>query len=328
MHPLARLAARTINRTDAVNGVPFASPVAMTPRVEERWSSWTHYGVMVPGLPEPHRWFGVMAILGTSGAACFDDDSRIVDTPRDTAYLVAGTARDGGASSFSMARECELGPSHLRFGDELRIDGSVPRVRVRRGEVDLRLEVSDKVAYFSRIPGVYDHWSLLASYEGTVGELPVAGLCTYEYARGAGPYTFARKPVPRWLRAPIRSFTYQVLNLSGTEQLLLTAAGPARGKHVHEGAWERSLSSYGGMHREVTYAVQDDAPLGGMPLPAAWTWSVRDKGVELAALRCVASGDWIAGLGSGYVGSFRYEGTYRGREVGGLGYVEAIEPQR
>lgn len=334
MHPLTRRLARTINRTDGVNGVPFTAPVAMTPRVREKWASWVHYGVMAPGLPDPHRWFGVMAILGTSGAACFDDDARMVSTPRDTAYLVAGTAVDGAATSYSMARDCAFAEdgSSLRFGSDLTFDGAPPHVRVERGDVSLALEVTDKVAYFSRLPGVYDHFSLLASYTGTIAGEAVSGLCTWEYARGAGPYTVARKPVPAFLRAPLKSFTYQVLNLDEETQLLLTTAGPARGRSVHEGAWERGLSWHGGMHRDVTYVVERDraelliTPDGrSMTLPAAWTWTVRDRGVELASLRGVASDDWVYGLGAGYVGSFAYEGTYRGRAVGGLAYVEAVE---
>lgn len=343
MRPLTRRIAAAVNRTDAHNGMPFTSRVAMTPRVDERWFSWTHYGVMAPGLPEPHRWFGVMAILGTTGARCFDDDARIRTTPRDTAYVVSGTATagSGAARSWSMAQECDLRPdgTRLAFGDdELVLEGLPPRVRVSRAgagadRVALELEVTDKVAVFSRIPGVYDHWSLLARYAGTVGEQAVSGLCTYEYARGAGPSSLARGRIPAVLKAPIRSFTYQVLNVDEESQLLLTAAGPRPGLHVHEGAWERGLHDHGAMHRHVTLTVVSarSEPLRTpdgrtMVLAARWRWAVRDDaGREVAALECTARDDWTYGLGAGYVGSFTYAGAFHGRPLEGTGYVEAIE---
>ncbi len=289
MGPLARRLAATINRTDAVNGVPFASPVAMTPRVSERRYSWVHYGVMAPGLPEPHRQFGVMAILGTSGARCFDNDHAITTTPRDTAYVVSGTAAENEFRTYSMRGDCDLAEdgSRLAFGgEELVFEGRVPSVRVRRAgaaPVDLELAVTDKVAYFSRVPGVYDHWSLLASFRGTIGSDAVEGLCTYEYARGMGPYSLARRVVPEAVKTPIAAFTYQVLNLSEREQLLLTVAGPSWNRPLHEGAWERSLDDYGGMHRDVRFTVEThrDEPLRtpdgrSMRMPATWSWTVED----------------------------------------------------
>lgn len=339
MGPLARRLAATINRTDDVNGVPFASPVAMTPRVHERRYSWVHYGVMAPGLPEPHRQFGVMAILGTSGARCFDNDHAITTTPRDTAYVVSGTAVESSFRTYSMRDACALATdgSRLAFGaDELVFEGRVPSVRVRRAgsaPVDLQLEVTDKVAYFSRISGVYDHWSLLASYRGTVGDDPIGGLCTYEYARGMGPYSLARRVVPAVVKTPIAAFTYQVMNLSDREQLLLTVAGPSWKRPLHEGAWERSLDDHGAMHRDARLTVHRHRPEPlltpdgrSMRLPSTWAWKVLDDdGAVLAELRFRARDDWAYGLGAGYVGSAAFEGTVRGRRVEGGAYIEWVE---
>jgi hypothetical protein len=339
MGPLARRLAATINRTGAVNGVPFASPVAMTPRVHERRASWVHYGVMAPGLPEPHRQFGVMAILGTTGVRCFDNDHAITTTPRDTAYVVAGTAADADFRAYAMSTECALASdgSRLAFGeDELVFEGRYPDVRVRRAgpvPVELELAITDKVAYFSRLCGLYDHWSLLASYRGTVGGDAVSGLCTYEYARGIGPYSLAREVIPASLKTPIATFTYQVLNLSARDQLLLTVAGPSWRRPLHEGAWERGLDDHGEMHRDarLTVSAHRAEPLPtpdgrAMRMPAAWSWEVRDEaGAPLAALELTARDDWRYGLGAGFVGSAAYTGTVRGREVRGSAYVEWVD---
>ncbi len=200
MRPLARRLSAALNRTDARNGVPLRDAPAFTPRVGERRSSWVHYGVMVPGLPEPHRRFGVMAILGTTGVAAFDNDPWIRTTPRDTAYVVSGTATDGGFAAYSMAGDCALAPdgTRLAFGEEdLVLEGLPPHVRVRRPgavPVDLELEVTDHVSWFSRIPGLYDHLSLLARVRGSIGDVAVDTLGTWEYARGAGPHSVAAGP--------------------------------------------------------------------------------------------------------------------------------------
>jgi hypothetical protein len=63
-----------------------------------------------------------------------------------------------------------------------------------------------------------------------------------------------------------------------------------------------------------------------MQLPARWTWTVKDGDGASAdsVLNCEANDDWIYGLGTGYVGSFRYSGSYHGRSTHGTGYVEYI----
>ena len=83
---------------------------------------------MVPGLPEPHRTFGVMSIVGTPGVAIFANDHAISTSPGDTAYLVSSTGSMSGQAfhTYSMRRDCQFAPdaSVLRFGSELLIEGS------------------------------------------------------------------------------------------------------------------------------------------------------------------------------------------------------------
>ena len=314
----------------------------MTPLVRERWFSWVHYGVMVPGLPEPHRFFNVMSILGTTGAVCFDNDQAIRTTPRDTAYVISTTAAtpDRAFRSYSLAADCELRDdgSRVRFAEDLLIEGGYPRYRLRRDlgqvTVELELELTDKVAYFIRFPRVYDHWSLLARCRGTIrdvrGAVEIDRLCTFEYARGVGLYSFATGRVPTRAKVPVRYFTYQVLNIDETSQLLLTEVG-RRNAVAIRGAYERGLDEYGGMRPDATMTVTDQrtqpavTPDGReMQLPSRWTWNVADDtdhGTPIV-LDCVAGDDWIYGLGAGYVGSFVYSGSYRGRRIEGTGYVE------
>jgi hypothetical protein len=334
-----------LNRAGDLNGRPFSNAIPMVPLVGERWFSWVHYGVMVPGLPEPHRFFNVMAILGTTGAVCFDNDPAIRTTARDTAYVISTTSAtpERAFRSYSLTQECELSAdgSRLRFGEDLVIEGSYPRYQLHRDlgtvTVDLELELTDKVAYFVRAPRVYDHWSLLARCHGAIrdrdGAVEIEGLGTFEYARGAGLYSLAGVRPPRWLKVPVTRFTYQVLNVDATSQLLLTEVG-RRGGIAMRGAYERGLEDYGGMRprAEMTITQRRTQPAitpdgREMQLPARWTWNVSEgrDAVSSIVLECVASDDWIHGLGAGYAGSFTYSGAYRDTAVDGVGYVEYID---
>src|ERR1700753_3192342 len=114
--------AQRLNRNDRRIGRPFDPGTRLKPPHGLR-SSWAHYGVMVPNLPEPHRTFGVMSIVGTPGIAIFSNDHAITTSASDTAYLVSATAgmRGEGLHSYSIAGDCEFRDdgSLVRFGDDL-----------------------------------------------------------------------------------------------------------------------------------------------------------------------------------------------------------------
>ena len=135
----------------------------------------------------------------------------------------------------SISRDCEFRPdgSHLRFGTELVIDGSYPHFTVRRSHpdvaIELEIDATDKVAHFANIPGLCRHWSLLARYRGHIDYRQrrdeVEGLCTFEYAAGAGVHSVTSDTR---LKLPAEFFTYHVLNLDDTTQaLLVQVLGPA-----------------------------------------------------------------------------------------------------
>jgi hypothetical protein len=78
------------------NGRPFAPDTPMRPPAGRR-RSWVHYGVMMPGLPEPHRGFGVMSIPGTPGVRIFANDHLIRTSPGEhdlPSILIAGVHAD------------------------------------------------------------------------------------------------------------------------------------------------------------------------------------------------------------------------------------------
>jgi hypothetical protein len=339
---LAQLVVGLGNRTGRVNGQPFDPATPMTPPAG-RLRNWAHYGLMVPDLPEPHRSFGVMSILGTPGVRIFANDHAITTTPADTAYTVSATASmdSGQFLVHRIARDCEFRPdgSHLRFGTELVIDGVYPHFTVRRSHpdvaIELEIDATDKVAHFANIPGLYRHWSLLAQYRGHIDYRhhrdEVEGLCTFEYATGVGVHSV--KSNTR-LKLPAKFFTYHVLNLDDmTQALFVQVLGPA-GFPLQKAVYIRSLDDYGSVYtRGFEFRIPEYEPEPRrtpdgrrMRLPRTVAWRVLDDdGQDLIAIHGTAGGDYTYGLGAGYVGSYEYTGTYRGRDIAGRAYIEYID---
>lgn len=296
-----------------------------------RRRNWVHWGVMIPGLPEPHRFFTVMAIAGTPGVPLFANDDLITTSPADTAYVVSATSamtRDQ-FRAYAIGRECEFAAdgSRLRFGNDLLITGRLPRLAVRRhhpeAEVDVALDVTGVTTHFVRLPGIYRHWSRLARARGRVGDVEVDGPCTVEYAAGVGLHSVADRRLP--VHLPASFFTYHVLNVDDETQLLFTRVlGPA-GVPVQRAVHERTArgsSTHRAGHRWTAHTYDERVTPDGrtMQLPRTFTWQA-----DVAVVHGVACGDWAYGLGAGFVGSYDYEGTFRGRPISGVGYVEYID---
>ncbi|WP_042576691.1 DUF6670 family protein [Rhodococcus sp. MEB064] len=332
-----------VNRTRSLNTRPFDAETPVGPP-SGRGRSWVHYGVMVPDLPDPHRSFGVMSIVGTPGVALFANDQAIATTPRDTVYTVSATAAMTSRQFFvqSMAEDCDFRDdgSHLRFGSDLTMSGSYPNYSVQRthpdASVTLSITATDVVSHFANVPGLYAHWSILARCTGHIddasGRTEIAGLCTVEHAAGVGVHSLTSST--RW-RLPALFFTYHVLNIDDTTQVLLVKAlGPAD-VVVQEAVYIRSVDEHGSAHTvgvdfDVT-AYEPEArrtPTGRlMRLPATMTWSLTDPatGERIISIDTATVTDLTYGLGAGYVGNYRYHGTFHGEPITGSAYLEYID---
>lgn len=332
--------AGVINRTAARNGRPFDVLTPMRPPGGRR-RSWAHYGVMVPGLPAPHRFFGVMSILGTPGVAIFANDHAITTTPADIVYTSSATAGMSGDQFLvhSIERDCEFRSdgSYLKFGDDPLIEGHYPKFTLHRHhrdvEIELEIHATDVVSHFAHVPGAYDHWSVLAQCRGSLrdrhGITPVETLCTVEYATGIGVHSLA--PHTR-RRLPIPFFTYHVLNIDPTTQVLLVQVlGPA-GLPIQRRVYLRGLDDHGSVHtRGFDFTVTEHQPRTTpsghvMRLPTRLHWQVSDNGNNpLIAIKGTSNSDYSYGLGAGFVGSYDYTGTFAGRAITGTAYMEYID---
>lgn len=334
-----------LDGTPALEGEPFQADYPMVPYARSKRFGWTHYGVMIPDLPAPHRFFSIMSIIGTPGALAFDTDHALVDTPRRNATLVSGTAATHPAhfAGYSIERDCEFADDGklIRFGSEVEIQGSYPEFQVLATYAGLRLSIAlhatDKVTWFLKTP-VYDHLSLLCEYDGTLefqGERTiVAGLCTYEYAACPSPYLLRDRPLAKRAKAPLDFFTYQIINLAEDGLQILLAQIRIAGYLAVNKVYVRGLDAYNrtwcdadvsfdvAQYREPAERTPDGRR---MSLPERFAWTVRDAGRDLLRIEAVADTPYTYGLGSGYVGGYRYEGSFRGRPIGGRGYIEYID---
>ncbi|AXQ28158.1 hypothetical protein D0B54_05480 [Solimonas sp. K1W22B-7] len=325
------------------SGKPFRQPEMMRPNTGSKRYGMTHFGVFLPGLPAPHKYCNIMTMLGTPGAVMFDNDYLIRGHPRDTATFLSSTAADSAHHyrAYSIARECQTREdgSLVAFGDDLEISGVYPRYQVRVAYGDFRLDITvectDTVSWFVR-NAVYDHLSLLARCSGEITHAgkttPIDSLCTFEYARSASPHVLIDRVLPERWKLPADFFTYQIINLDESTQLLLTDVR-ALGKTGFKGVHVRALKGDAEVYvRDVIFQVteyQDDlaiAPDGRtMRLPKTFSWSVREGGEPVLDIRCTIDSPWRFGHGRGYVACYRFEGQFRQRAHAGAGYIEYID---
>lgn len=358
MHPVA---ASGIHRTlTALMGVfddaeessrrPFTEPSIMVPNVDSKRYGWTHYGVMIPDLPEPHRFFSAMSLIGATGSLAFDNDHALADVPRRNASVVVGTAASHPAhfGNYAVGRDFVSEPdgSLVRFGDALTIAGRYPHYRLtgRFGDVeaDLRLTASDTVTWFVRNP-VYKHLSLLTEYHGRFstasGSHEVSGLCAFEYGACPSPYQLRSAPLPAALKAPLDLFVYQIINLGPDDQVLLshhciggrpfisTALHRCRNGRGHGQGHGKGPSLGRVEFRVLEYRqAPEDTPYGiPMRVPAVTRFTVRDeRGIALEVTAELDTG-LTYGLGTGFVTGFRHQSTWRGERISGRGYMEYID---
>lgn len=330
--PLLHGIQRAVSSSHAVNGTPYDPNTPFHPP-RGRYRT-VHYGLMFPGLPAPLNFLDFITVIGQPKVRAFRNAHLIETSAADTANLLAGTAVrfPGQFRGYQVARDLELAPdaSLIRFGEDFALRGSYPNflVTYRNPEfrADLRVRATDKIAHFAKLRGgLYDHWSLLCEYEGTVDHqgtrYDLSGLSTLEYARAVAVDLF------------LTFFTYQIINIDADTQVLMVEVRGPLGIPLQQTVYVRSRTDHGGAYENgYRYRVAGyehtprHTPEGrDMTLATTFAWAVDDdNGDPLIQIDAVANDDYVYGMTGGYVGSYRYTGTFRGRPVTGTGYVEQI----
>ncbi len=330
-----------VDKTPEQEGKPFIQPYPMVPYIDSKRIGVVHYGVMIPDLAPPHRFFSIMSVIGTPGLLAFDTDHALVDRPRRNATVVTGTAatHPNLFRGYSVDRECEMRAdgSLIRFGKDLTITGSYPHYHVSANYAGFELEIdihnTDKVTWFVKTP-VYDHLSILSTYSGFLtwqGERQaISGLCTFEYAASISPHLLKDKPLTNAQKIPVDFFTYQIINLDQDTQILFNQT-QINGVTALSQAFLRGLDSYNQTYQAefevLTYQPElAIAPDGvKMKLPKTFTWKVFDQDKVIFTIHGEVDTGFTYGLGSGYVGAYAYSGQRNGQPISGRGYIEYID---
>lgn len=325
MNALTASLNRRINRRAFDPSTPVRTP--------HRQYGLVHYGVIVPDLPAPLRFFNLIAILGAARTPAFDNRRLAWTKPADTAWLLLGSAAiTDGLRLYSAADDCELASdgSSLCFGDDAVLNTTADGLElfVNRQDVRAQLQIRPTKAatQFSRIPGIFHHWSVLCEYAGSfqLGDrtTDVSGLCTYEYARAVN------------LKMPVTFFSYHVLNLGpGVQALVVEQRGPGntslqRAVYIrHRDGTNEVLCDEFELEVQEFQPPTAPTPHGRrMPLPKRLAWSVRDSsGGPVLSIEGVTNDDFVFGLGVGYAGSYDYSGNFRGTPVTGTAYLEWVD---
>lgn len=326
-----------------LSDLPFDQPKLIRPNIDRKVFNVSHYGVMIPNLPEPFKYFSIMAIIGTAGNRLLDTDHMLVDKPSRNVTQVSGTAAEGTGQfkAYSIDRHCNIqnDGSLIQFGDDIKFTGLYPDIRLqvnRQGfELDIQLHCLDKVTWFMH-SSPYKHLGLMADYAGHItykGQRhEISGPCTYEYFTMAGPYGFINKPLPEKFKLPMDFFSYQIVHIDADTQMMFAKVGVA-GKTVMQAAFIRGRDECSKAYTKSTKfkvtQYEDNervAPDGRMMrLPKKFTWTVNDGKDVIAIINGTVDTPFTYGLCSGYVGGYAYEGELKGKPVSGRAYIEYVD---
>jgi hypothetical protein len=321
---------------------PFQQHNIILPRLDEKYYSWTQYGIFFPVLDEPFRYLNIVILLGTPGALAFDGTNDEQQSPREQASVFSSTANVAQPllKAYVIPHETHIQNDGqlLQFGKEITISGALPHIEVY-GEYDqlkfhFFLHISNQVSWYIKTP-VYDHFSLLSQYHGRIEYqkqcIEQKGLCSYEYARAVGLHSLIQTRISDQYKIPIDFFTHHILNIDDQTQIVLIQANLINTPAVVS-MYVRRLNQANEVYQHVNFKViahhLDDfsSPNGEkMRLPKNFSWQAFDEdGNEFFEIFATVDAPFHYGRGRGYVNSFQYNGHFQQKAIQGHGYMEYI----
>lgn len=301
----------------------------------------SHYGIMIPDLPAPHRFLAHMIVIGATGFRAWDDNEAIDGPARGVAQIGWGTAQSDPSSSFHVfgAEETDLASdgSVLNFGPEhtLIIDYPTVHLQSTLGGLDVALDLhcTGDISWVAD-SGIYRHYSLLCLYKGTIATpdshpIEVNGTGTFEYGTGYLPYMDLPRMLPSPLKIPADFFTYHVIDLGLGEQIVACTIGAFGDLTAGMAADLRQVGT--GVHRigsQAEFIVNEFAPTPNsyagraqMLLPATFTWRFTHDDGTISHLDGTVDTEWLY-AGMGYIAGYRWNGEIEGSHRSGRAYIE------
>lgn len=310
-----------------LNTISFAAP--------HKKYTCVHYGIMIPNLPEPFRFLNMIMVVGQPRLKLFRNQHLIQTTALDTANVLVGSgvSTPDFFNGYSVQQDCDIHAdgSFLKFGQDLTIQGSYPNFRATRETSSLKFELNltatDKIAHFAKFKAdLYDHWAILCQYDGFLEyngqKTTINGLCTFEYARSAD------------INLPFKFFTYQILNINASTQVLLVEVLGPLNTIIQRRAYIRSLDDYGQVYTKhvkfTVYKLYDEVKVtpdgDSMRMPQFLSWRIHDDdNQELLVIDGHSNNDFCYGMAAGFAGSYQYTGRYKGDKIQGNAYIEYID---
>lgn len=304
----------------------------------------THYGVMIPDLPEPYRYLSYASIIGDVGAKITKVSSKLTALAlENTATLVHGTALSDDQEAyriFNIQKQLKFqhSPFRIDFAEESSLyeqDGAYRLVsQLDDLKADLTLTPTDALTWFAH-SRFYQHFSVLMHYSGTIRQqdktVEVSGLCTLEHWKAISLSMLPKRFLTTNLALPLTSFSYQVINLNDQEQLVLAFVG-ALGQPAYTAVSYRHINGTSIQYERADFEVAalKTEPLMTpdgyvMEVPQSFRWLVHHEGEKVLDILAVVDTPYCYGLAAGYVSSYQWSGEFKQQKAEGRGYLEYID---
>lgn len=306
----------------------------------------THYGIMVPDLPDPYRYLTCTSIIGDIGVNVTHVPSNQTDlNPADTATLIHGTALTQQKNAYQILsiRDQILlkkEPFEVQYGDTTKIyvEDQKYYLETNRSDLKVKLEMTPTSAltWFS-YNKIYQHFSVLMQYKGYFIEnqkqVNISGLCTLEHWKCIGFSTVLPKKILNdHLLLPLDSFSYQVINIDAEQQLVLVYTGFAQQPAYLTVSYRNINGTSIQYDGEIIFEVEEllssalITPDGyQMDVPKSFKWIAYHQGKKVLNIHAIVDTEYCYGLGAGYVSSYSWNGKFEGTHLSGKGYLEYID---
>lgn len=292
-----------------------------------------YQGVILPNLPAPLHYFNYISLIGQPRIPICYNASSIHTTALDTATVLASNSLHsvGHLKTYSIKQQCLFETDQYQFDDVDVIHGQIPTIHLKRDDdelsCDLNIQILDMASNFSALQwGVADYWSSLCQCSGVIQHKEKK----YQID-GVGRFKYARAIYLPFL--PLCFYTYQVINLSETMQLVVVQLRNqwnsilfSRLEIQNTMGETQSFTENVDFHVHRVYPKVRTPNGREMYLPREFSWQCKKNGKIIFELYGESRGDYKFGLAAGYVGSFRYQLSWNEQcFIGNSAYCEYID---
>ena len=304
----------------------------------------THYGIMIPDLPEPYRYLSFASVIGDVGATITKVSPKLTGLDQaNIATLVHGTALSTTRDAYQIydlkqQLQFQQSPFRIDFAEDSSLfeeEGTYRLVTNRTDlKVDLSLTPTDALTWFAH-SNFYQHFSVLMRYSGSLTQqgqtIEVTGLCTLEHWKSISVSMLPKQLLTHNLTLPLSTFSYQVINLNEQEQLVLAYIGFA-GEPAYTAVSYRHVDGTSIQYDKACFevvALKTESlitPDGhSMEVPQSFRWVAHHQGEKVLELLAIVDTPYCYGLAAGYVSSYQWIGEFKGHKAEGRGYLEFID---